>query len=364
MGRRIVIIGATGNVGTSVLSALADDHGVDQIIAVARRKAPFDDPRVESVAADVVSSDLTSLFAEADAVLHLAWAIQPSHDESYLRRVNVVGTRRVLEAAAAARVPRIVYASSVGAYSPGPKDHPVDESWPTKGIPSLFYSRHKAEVERMLDRFERENPDVAVVRMRPGLIFKRDAAEGIKRLFVGPLAPRQLLRHDRIPFVPDTRRLRFQAVHSLDVGDAYRRALLGDARGAFNLAAGPVLDPEVLAWALDAPRVAIRAGLIRRAAQLSWRARLQPSPPGWFDLALAVPVMSTERARAELGWNPRISATEALVELLDGMSDGADHPTPPLSKGSTSIPQQSLVPGEPTPVARVGELAARIRPHA
>src|SRR4051794_17631523 len=162
MGRRIVIIGATGNVGTSVLAALADDHGVDQVIAVARRKAEFTDPRVRSVAADVVSSDLTSLFAEADAVLHLAWAIQPSHDESYLRTVNVVGTRRVLEAVAAARVPRFVYASSVGAYSPGPKDHAVDESWPTRGIPTLFYSRHKAEVEQMLDRFEREYPDVAV----------------------------------------------------------------------------------------------------------------------------------------------------------------------------------------------------------
>ena len=75
--------------------------------------------------------------------------------------------------------------------------------------------------------------------MRPGLIFKAQAATEIQRLFAGPFLPGAVLRPGLIPFVPDTPRLRFQAVHSLDVGDAYRRAVLSDARGAFNLAADP-----------------------------------------------------------------------------------------------------------------------------
>src|SRR3712207_7707011 len=49
----------------------------------------------------------------------------------------------------------------------------VDEAWPTGGVPSSYYGRHKAEVERRLDRFEAEAPEVRVVRMRPGLVFKR-----------------------------------------------------------------------------------------------------------------------------------------------------------------------------------------------
>ena len=57
-------------------------------------------------------------------------------------------------------MPALVYASSVGAYSPGPKDRAVDESWPTGGIQTSFYSRHKAEVERLLDVFETEHADV------------------------------------------------------------------------------------------------------------------------------------------------------------------------------------------------------------
>lgn len=327
---RVVVIGATGNVGTSLVGALARDPAVEEIVAVARRPAHFGDARVRFVAADVVHADLEPLLAGADAVVHLAWLIQPSRDERALRAVNVEGTRRVLGAAAHAGVPKVVYASSVGAYSPGPKDRRVDESWPTDGIPSLFYARHKAETERMLDRFEHDRPGVRVVRLRPGLIFKREAATGIRRLFAGPLLPSPLVRSELIPVVPDVPRLRFQAVHSHDVGDAYRRALLADVHGAFNVAAEPVLDPPVLAELLGARRVPVPARLLRGAAALSWRLRLQPSPPGWIDLALAVPLMDCGRIRRELGWEPRFRSTEALRELLDGLRDGAGFPTPPL----------------------------------
>jgi nucleoside-diphosphate-sugar epimerase len=333
---RVVITGATGNVGTSLLAALAHEPAVDEIVAIARRPAHVGDGRVEMVAADIARADLAPLLAGADAVVHLAWLIQPSRDEATLRATNVEGTRRVLGAAAHAGVRVVVHASSVGAYSPGPKDRCVDESWPTGGIPSLFYSRHKAEVERMLDRFERDRPGTRVVRLRPGLIFKRDAATGIRRLFAGPLLPSALLRRELIPLVPDVPRLRFQAVHSLDVGEAYRLALLADVQGAFNVAAEPVIDPAVLAELLGAKRLSLRGGLLRAAAAATWRLRLQPSPPGWVDLALAVPLMDSGRARRELGWEPRRTATEALVELLDGLRDGADFPTPPLATATTA----------------------------
>jgi UDP-glucose 4-epimerase len=329
----VVITGATGNVGTSLVAALAREPAVDEIVAVARRPAKFGDSRVQMVAADVAHADLEPILAGADAVVHLAWLIQPSRDERTLRATNVDGTRRVFDAAIRARVSTIVHASSVGAYAPGPKDRAVDESWPTTGIPTLFYSRHKAEAERLLDRLEGEQPDVRIVRLRPGLIFKREAATGIRRLFLGPLLPSPLVHRSLIPIVPDVPRLRFQAVHSLDVGDAYRRALLSDARGAFNIAADPVIDADVLADLLHARRLPLRPGLLRRAVQLSWQLRLQPSPAGWIDLALGVPLMDTGRARRELGWAPAKTATDALLELLDGLRAGTDFPTPPLAAG-------------------------------
>jgi hypothetical protein len=74
-------------------------------------------------------------------------------------------------------------------------------------------------------------------------------------------------------------------------------------------------------------------GLLRGAAAITYALRLQPSEPGWVDMALAVPVMNTERARTELGWRPERSSTDALLELLDGIREGAGLDTPPLEPG-------------------------------
>ena len=332
---RVVVVGATGNVGTSVLRALADEPAVDSVLGLARRLPGREFPKAEFARADVASDDLAPHFSGADAVVHLAWAIQPSHDPPTLRRINVGGSERVFRAAGEAGVGALVHASSVGAYSRGPKDRLVDESWPTNGIAASFYSRHKAEAERLLDRFESEHPEARTVRLRPGLIFKREAAEGIRRLFAGPLVPTALLRPGRIPLVPDISGLRVQAVHSLDAGDAYRLAVVGDARGAFNVAADPVLDPDELARTLGARKAPVPPGLARGAVSVTWKLHLQPTPPGWVDLALGVPLLDATRARTDLGWEPRRTATEALLELLEGLHDRVAVATPPLARGTS-----------------------------
>lgn len=170
-----------------------------------------------------------------------------------------------------------------------------------------------------------------VVRLRPGLIFKRDAASGIRRLFAGPLLPSPLIRRGLIPLVPEDPRLVFQAVHSFDVGEAYRLAVVSDARGAFNVAADPVLDPGELARALGARAVKVPGRVLRAGAAATFHLRLQPSEPGWVDMALNVPVMDTTRAREELRWRPQHTSVEALRELVDGIRDSAGIDTPPLA---------------------------------
>ena len=327
---RVVVTGASGNVGTSTLEALSADERVDSILGVARRLPDLELPKVEWTAADVRSADLVRIFDGADAVVHLAWLIQPSRDEQETESVNVTGSERVFGAVADAGVPRLVYASSVGAYSPGPKDRLVDESHPTGGIESSFYSRHKATVERILDRFEASTPSVSVARLRPGLVFKGEAASEIRRLFAGPFLPNFLVNPRLIPVVPDIEGLRFQAVHSKDVGDAYRRAVFSEATGAFNVAADPVLDPERLGRLLGARRMKVPPRLARGLTTATWTLRLQPTSPGWLDMALKVPLMSIERARSELGWEPERTSEEALLELIEGLRRGRGLPTPPL----------------------------------
>ena len=326
---RVVVTGATGNVGTSVVRALAADPRVEEIVGVARRPPRWQPARTRWVTADVVTSPLEPLFEGADAVIHLAWLIQPSHDARALRAVNVDGSRRVFEAAARAGVEVLVHASSVGVYSPGPKDRRVDESWPRDGVPTSFYSRHKAEAERLLDELEGE---LRIVRVRSGLIFKREAASAIRRLFIGPLLPSPLVHPRLIPILPLPPGLALQAVHADDVGEAYRlAATTPGARGAYNVAAEPVLGATELGRLLGARPVTVPTRVVRALAKATWRARLQPTPPGWLDMGLGVPLMDSTRAREELGWEPRRSASDAVLELLDGLRRSAGLDTPPLA---------------------------------
>jgi UDP-glucose 4-epimerase len=329
--KRVVVTGATGNVGTSVIEVLSRDAHVDSLIGVARRPPSKSVPKVKWVEADVASADLGRIVSGADAIVHLAWAIQPSHRPELLRRINVEGSKRVFRAAADKGVGSVIYASSVGTYSPGPKDRAVDESWPAHGISSSDYSRHKAEVEAMLDSFESEHRSIRVVRLRPGLTFKRDAASGIRRLFLGPLFPAFLLRRSLIPVVPLSRSLRFQAVHSLDVGEAYRRALVEDVHGPFNIAADPVLDLDRIAALLKANPLSLPPQWLKRGADITWRLHLQPTHSGWLDMGLQTPIMDVTRARTELHWTPRRSSEAALLELIDGIREGAGADTPPLA---------------------------------
>jgi UDP-glucose 4-epimerase len=331
---RVVVIGATGNAGTSVLRSLRREDAVDEIVGVARRRPEVELSKVRWETADIVCDKLDPILYGADAVVHLAWAIQPSRDSETLRAINVTGSRRVFEAVERMGVPSLIYASSIGAYSPGPKDRRVGEDWPVNGIGTSFYSRHKAEVESLLDEVQARSASVRVVRLRPGIILKAGASCGIRRLFMGPLMPTTLAKPGRIPVMPNLKGVRTQFVHSHDIGEAYRLAVMGDVRGAFNIAAEPDLGFEEIAGLMRARPVTVPKPLARRAADLSWRMRLQPSPVGWVDMAIHSPLMDITRAHRELGWTPRHTAEDALLDFVYGLNRSADLPTPPLARGT------------------------------
>lgn len=325
---RIAIVGATGNLGTALLRRLQGEPSVEEIVGVARRAPRPDSPEYSDVRwheVDVASSEAPRLLREAfagmDAVVHLAWALQPSHDEPFQRLVDVGGTAAVLEAVAATGVGQVAVASSVGAYSAAPKTTRVDESWPTGGLHTSTYSRHKAANERAMDRFEAGHPEVVLTRLRPGLVFQRGAATEIAGLFAGPRYPTRWLKAVKPPVLPLPKSLIFQGVHADDVADAFWRVLDQRAGGAFNIAAEPVLTPRRLADAFGARLVTVPFGLLRSIVTATWHLRLQRTDAGWLDIAGNTPVMSTEKARTQLGWEPTVTAEEALRELVAGLAD-------------------------------------------
>ncbi len=328
---RVVVVGGTGNVGLAVTRALTADRRFGEVTVVARRRTSALPAGARMVAADVATADLRSVVAGADAVVHLAWLIQPSRSLDVQQLVNIDGTARLLDAVVAEGVPTLAVASSVGAYSPRSSTDPVDESWPTHGVATSAYSRQKAYVERMLDDFEARHPDIRVARLRPGLVFQAEAAAEQKRYFAGPLLPRVILRPGVLPLFPHLSGVYFQAVHADDVADAFVRTLLSDLRGAINVATDQVLSTRDIAVLLNARTVPVPFALARWWVDVAWRLRLHPLEGGWLDLAAQCPILDSSRARDELGWAPRHDGRTALRAVVRGIANGSAGPTPPLA---------------------------------
>lgn len=337
---RVLITGASGNVGTALLRRWVGEAGMD-IVGVVRRPPeaapPYDGVRwheadISQDSADVV---LDEAMVGVDAVIHLAWAFQPTRRAEYLRRVGVDGTARVLAAAQRAGVTHFVQMSSVGAYAPKISNTPVDESYPHTGMGTSQYSRDKSAAERVLDSYEHEHPDaMTITRIRPGIVLQRDAGAALTRYGLPAYFPAWLLLY--LPLLPLDRRFAVPVVHSEDLADALVRVVQQQPGGAFNVAAPDLMTREVVAEVLGARALQVPAPVLRAVVASSWRLGLQPLSPGWIDLAFAVPLQDCARAHDELGWRPSVDARLALTDAIDGMAANVGTGSPALRPRSVT----------------------------
>ena len=329
---RIAITGARGNSGTALLRRLSGSG--HELVGVARR-IPTGEPyrgvawhSVDLAEADAAAA-LSTAFDGVDTVVHLAWGFQPSHNIDFLYRLGVGGTAAVLQAARTAGVQHLIHMSSVGAYSRSPGRR-VDESADREGIPSLAYSLHKAEAERLLDTYERQAGEAGMLisRLRPGFVVQPDAASALLRYGLPGYVPARVLT--LLPILPLDRKLSIPVVHSDDLADGIVRVIERRAGGAFNFAGEPPVTRNDIAAALGARPVQVPAKLVSLLAGVGWRVRLQALDPGWIDLAFSVPLLDTDRARTELEWTPAIDARQALTATIQAMAQGRSAASPVL----------------------------------
>lgn len=331
---RVVVIGATGNLGSALLQQLATRPDLE-LVAVSRR-VPAPDaqlPGVDHRSVDITTDDLHDLVRGADVVVHLAWAIQPMHDPERTWEINTGGLRRLLDAVEATGVPALVYASSIGTYPAAHDDRRHDETTPPSGMGHVPYSVQKACNEAMLDAFEHRT-ECRVVRLRPALVLQRSAGAEYEDLFLGRVGRWALhaLRVLHAP-LPLPRDLRFPVVSSADVARAIERAIdLPDARGAFNLASEPAVRAGDLAAALGLGTVHVPWRLLRSVVRVGFAARVVPLEPAWVDMIRWSSLLDTGRAREALDWTPAIDARRALREATAGVLSGAHGDTPPLDR--------------------------------
>lgn len=306
---KVVVTGGSGQLGTLVLERLATQRGIDGIVTLDLVPPLVPSPRIDWRICDLRDPGLERHLEGADAVVHLAFSVARRASARTMRDVNVEGSKRVFEGAARHGVKRVVYSSSVAAYGivPGQPD-PIVETTPRRRTHTLTYADNKYEVEAYLDDFEREHPDVAVVRLRPGILFGRRMAHTSPNLLRRRMLP--IAGEGRAPIVWDE-----------DVADAVVLALLGDRSGAYNLVASDPLPGEDLArlsgfrpLRIPAATLGIAVRASRTVEPLLGERRFDV---GWIEGANVDLFVSSEKARAELGWKPRYP-TSADVAIAFG----------------------------------------------
>jgi nucleoside-diphosphate-sugar epimerase len=302
----IAVTGASGLVGTALLTALGDSPGVERIVGIDVREPARHPRRVEFHLADVARSELKPLLEGCEVLVHLASVVDPIPDEALMARVNVEGTRRVLEAAAAVGVRKVVRVSSAAVYGAWPNNPvPLTEDAPLRPNPGFSPGVQAAEVERLLREWRDEHPGVVVTTLRTAPVLGPGAERLPSRLLLG-----------RPPLRVTGATPPVQAVHVDDLVAALALVVLDDHPGTFNVASDQWLDHDAALRVLP-PRAwpALPPELVERVLARTWDAGLGDVPPGVVPYLVHPWVVSNERLRA-LGWSPQHTNEQAIVDGL------------------------------------------------
>lgn len=325
MGVTVAVTGPTGEIGISAVTALEREPAVDAIIGMARR--PFDPSsrgwlKTTYQQGDILDREaVDALVAQADVVIHLAFIIMGSRDES--ARVNLQGTRNLFEATVAAERPRrLVYTSSVAAYGYH-SDNPVPltEDVPARGSAEHYYSEQKAACEALLADITSDS-SLEVFVLRPCIVAGPQATALADAMPWNQLpAPmRAVVKAVPVlkPVVPDPG-YPLQLVHHDDVATAIALAATAPAPpGVYNIAGDGVVTVADVARALGGRPVRVPAVAATAASAAISRVPRVPSMLEWLHSARTSMVMDTTKAKTQLGWRPLHSAAETLEALASG----------------------------------------------
>jgi UDP-glucose 4-epimerase len=308
-----VITGVSGFLGQAVLRRLSGSPTVGRLVGLDVQEPGFRPRDLQFHLVDVAGSDLGPLFEGADVLVHLAGVHDAIPDEDLMARVNVGGTRRVLEAAATAGVSKVVLVSSAAVYGAWPNNPiPLTEDAPLRPNPGFPLGVHKAELERLLAEWALARPAATTTVLRPAFVLGARADHAIARLIRG-----------RVPFAVGGSTAPVQFVHEDDATEAIALAVERDLPGVYNVAADGWLSRDELR-ALVGRKIQPSIGpeLLERALKRLWSAGVVDFPPSGLPYLVHPWVVAVDRLRAE-GWSPRHTNEETVLACLGGREPGS-----------------------------------------
>ncbi len=321
--RTVAITGVSGFLGQRLLPLLDANPRVERIVGLdvrdpARRARKLDFHRV-----DIVGADLTPYVRGADAIVHLAAIVGPLADDELLTRVNVDGTRRVVDAATRAGVRKIVRPSSASVYGAWANNPvPLTEDAPMRPSPGFLPALADAECERVLAEWSAAQRGRVVTRLRIAPVVGSGAHALFANAAIGH--PPVRVRGAASPV---------QVVHVDDAAAALEVAVDKDLDGAYNVAADGWLTAEEAAALLPGRRrPGVPYQLAERVLRAAWATGIGDAPPTSLPYFVHPWVVANDRLRAA-GWKPGHSNDEAI--LLATPSD--DRAVVPLLVGAGAV---------------------------
>ena len=170
---KYLITGGSGYIG-SRLTDLLIQHEDNEVVNLDIRAPAVPRSRTRFVHMDIRDRGIAALIAQErpDALVHLAFVLNPIRDEHTMYDIDVNGTANVLDAAAAAGVPHLLVASSTTAYGAWPDNPvPIPEEHPVRGLPAYEYARDKTEIDRLCQLWAAQHPDSTMTIVRPTIVF-------------------------------------------------------------------------------------------------------------------------------------------------------------------------------------------------
>jgi UDP-glucose 4-epimerase len=320
---RYLITGGSGYIGSRLVELLARRDDTEKIVIADvvppkggyRPKTEFE--RVDVRDRGAIHSALKR--ANPDVLVHLAFILNPVHDEGLMYDVDVNGTHNVLEAAAEAEIGQVLVTTSGVAYGAFPDNpDPITEDHPVRGVARFSYARDKTESDRIVQLWALQHPDVITTIVRPCIVYGPNVDNYLVRLW------------SDAPVVADTGNMEShtQFVHEDDVVDAISRLLLGRHAGQFNLAPEGLMTRRECAELLDTRVIKLPVWLYRALAKIAWRLRQSEAPAGGIDFELYPWILSNEKVKQTLGWTPRYTSRETfeIAMRAQGKLPPADQP--------------------------------------
>jgi nucleoside-diphosphate-sugar epimerase len=301
-------------VGQAIVARLDTDPSVTRIMGIDRRSpsAPSTSavprPRkLEAVRADLRDPVLTRVFAGVDTLVH--WGVPDDVDRSAQQSFATAlhTTRKVLEAARAARVSTIVYLSSALVYGAHETNSvPLIEHAPMRAGPEYPAAYQALVTEETVESFATAHPNCRVVILRPVPVLGRGVDSWVSRHLESPLLP--MVRGFDPP------------VQFVDVDDlaAAVHIVAGDerARGIYNVAADGWLTTSDVRRLLARPTVHLPHETAAGLAHVLHRCGLLTVPAGALDYLMHPWVVDTTRLRG-LGWNPMWGQRDILHRFVN-----------------------------------------------